>query len=146
VRFDFGDVDGVSRPFVLFRLAQDRAQTISRALVDTGSAHTVMPASYAPLFEGMHAQRHISELGLGGYTDRRVPEYEADISIVCAGGSEAVSASCPVLLSSVDLPFPIVGDPTLRHMVLVVRASEGVLHVQSRERFADSPHRSDPSF
>jgi len=146
LRFEFGDVDGVSRPFVLFRLVQDASGTVGRALVDTGSAHTVLPASFAPLFVDSHAARYISELRLGGYVDRHVPQYEADMLIVSVDGREALPVSVPVLVSSLDLPFPVFGDTVLRHVVLVVRAHEGVLHVLARGRFADSPHLPDESF
>jgi predicted aspartyl protease len=146
VRFEFGDADGVSRPFVLFRLVQDASGIVGRALVDTGSAHTVLPASFAPLFGDSPPVRRIPELRLGGYVDRHVPEYEADMLIVSVDGREAVPVSLPVLVTSFDLPFPIFGDTVLRHVVLVVRAHEDVLHVQTRDRFADSPHFSDESF
>lgn len=146
MRFEFGDADGVSRPFLLFRLTQDASDVVSRALVDTGSAHTVLPASFAPLFEDSRPGRRLAELRLGGYVDRHVPEYEADVLIVSVDGDESIPLSVPVLVSSLDLPFPVFGDTVLRHMVLVVRAHEGVLHVQTRDRFAASPHVTDHGF
>jgi hypothetical protein len=146
VRFEFGDADGVSRPFLLFRLAQDVSGVIGRALIDTGSAHTVLPASFAPLFDDSRPGRRLAELRLGGYVDRHVPEYEADMLIVSVDGDESLSLCVPVLVSSLDLPFPVFGDTVLRHMVLVVRAHEGVLHVQTRDRFAVSPHVTDHGF
>jgi len=103
-------------------------------------------ASFAPLFRDSRPARRIRELRLGGYVDRRVREYEADMLIVSVDGRTELPVSLPVLVSSLDLPFPVFGDTVLRHMVLVVRANEGVLHVQPRDRFADSPHLSDESF
>jgi hypothetical protein len=146
VRFEFGDADGVSRPFLLFRLTQDVSGVVSRALVDTGSAHTVLPTSFAPLFEEARPGRRLTELRLGGYIDRQVPEYEADMLIVSVDGDESVPVALPVLVSSLDLPFPVFGDTVLRHMIIVVRAHEGVLHVQTRDRFAVSPHVTDRGF
>ena len=146
MRFEFGDADGVSRPFLLFRLTQDASDVVGRALVDTGSAHTVLPASFASLFENSRPGRRLAELRLGGYVDRHVPEYEADMLIVSVDGEASIPVSLPVLVSSLDLPFPVFGDTVLRNMVLVVRAHEGVLHVQTRDRFAASPHVTDLGF
>ncbi|MDO9556267.1 MAG: hypothetical protein Q7J82_01615 [Coriobacteriia bacterium] len=49
MRFEFGDVDGVVRPFLDFRLVDDLAAVVMRGLVDTGSAHTVLPPSFRSL-------------------------------------------------------------------------------------------------
>jgi hypothetical protein len=146
MRFEFGDADGVSRPFLDFRLIDDGMGVVSRGLVDTGSAHTVLPWGFSAAFARMEPQRHVARLALGGYTDVEVPEFSVSLEIVGSNQSEALRFETPVLVTRCELPFAIIGFALLRHVVVVVRAYEGVLHILPRSSFEHSAHMRDPLF
>lgn len=146
MRFEYGDADGVSRPFLDFRLIEDSARVVSRGLVDTGSTHTVLPFGFSAAFDRMEPQRQVATLSLGGFTDIDVPEYDVSVEIVGARPDEALRFEIPVLVTRCELPFAIIGSSLLRHVVVVIRAYEGVVHIMPRAAFQRSAHSTDPVF
>ncbi len=146
MRFEFGDVDGVSRPFLDFRLDDDPSGVVTRGLVDTGSTHTVLPSNFWLPFSDVLPQRRVAKLAMGGYTDIDVPEFNVNLEIVARVGKESFRFEAPVLVTRCELPFAIIGGSVLRHLVVVVRTYEGVLHVHPRFTFDRSLHASDALF
>lgn len=146
MRFEFGDVDGVVRPFLDFRLVDGLAAVVMRGLVDTGSAHTVLPPSFLAAFADAAPQRSISTLAIGGYTDVDVPEFNVTLEVVGQREDEILRIDAPVLVTRCELPFAIIGSSVLRHLVVVVRTYDGVLHIHPRSAFEHSAHALDALF
>ncbi|KAF0207690.1 MAG: hypothetical protein Q8S43_10610 [Actinomycetota bacterium] len=146
MRFEFGDVDGVTRPLLDFRLFDDHTGVVTLGLVDTGSTHTVLPASFLTAFADTAPQRHISALAIGGYTDMDVPEFNVTLEVVGPREDEILRIDAPIFVTRCELPFAIIGASVLRYLVVVVRTYDGVLHVHPRNAFECSAHAQDALF
>jgi hypothetical protein len=141
----------IARPCVHVRLGSDATRTGARALVDTGSVHTIIPSSFAESL-GLELGPEIDCVGLrfGGVQEDAVPVHDLDLVIVSPDRRiwpdieiDSIAVAC---CRTTELPFFILGASALTRLVLLVREYDQVLHLKPMEEFMAAPHFRDEAF
>jgi len=141
----------IARPCVQVRLGADATRTSARALVDTGSIHTIIPSKFMESL-GLDAGRELERVSLrfGGVHEDAVPVHELDLVIVSPDPHiwpdikiDSVAVAC---CANAELPFFILGASALTRVVLLVREYDQVFHLKPMEDFMAAPHFGDGGF
>jgi hypothetical protein len=138
----------IARPCAQVRLGGDATRTIARALIDTGSLHTVIPSRFTESLD-LDLGRPIERVNLrfGGVHEDSVPVHALDLVVVSPDPAiwpdieiDAIPVAC---CRTTELPFFILGTSALMRMVFLVREYDQTCHLKPMEAFMASPHFGD---
>ena len=117
------------------------------ALIDSGSLHTIVPAS---ALEGIEIGEPVTKLDVlrfCAWEDTEVPVHRLDMSI--AAPSPWKDIELPQVAVAVvpgELPFVVLGSTALTHVAVLIRDHDQLVHVKPIGDFHSAAHNRDPRF